>query len=126
MLIAMCLKCAVMIGLLGPGPAKGTPRFSIGPGDRLPTPREMNDEVNGRMLKGARELLEVTRDLRKDLEQRTNGDYSEDIAQLKKREAQIQGMIDQMEHKLRNPPPAVVPLMPIIPREGPKPPPRKD
>lgn len=123
MLIAMCLKCALMIGLANSAVQK-PPLFPRGPNDPLPTPREVHLTVESRMLKGVREMQDAARQLRENYERRP-GDHREFIAQLKREEADFQKIIDRLEQKLKNPPPEVAPLMPIIPPGGPKPP-RKD
>lgn len=124
MILTILIQCAAMVGLAEPRAPSG-PLLPRSPGGLLPTPREVHLTLNSRMLKGVREMQDAARQLREHYE-RQPGDHSERIAELKHEEADFQKMIDRLEQKLKNPPPAVVPLMPIIPREGLNPPPRKD
>lgn len=112
MLIATSLKCAVLLALFGsPDPKRGLV---------LPAPQELHAEIVQRQLKGFREALAVAEAVRKDFEKRTDGDYSRDIAELLRDEAEFKRRIERLEKGALTPPPPRMPVGPPAPR--PKPP----
>ncbi len=70
---------------------------------------------------GSRGTLASQRGTREYLEKRTDGDYSESIELMRKREADLKQRIEQLEKGMLTPP---RPVMPVVPsgRPLPKPP----
>lgn len=119
--------CVILVTAVAPLVAKPPPAPKL---STLPTPQEIDDEVNKRLiilLDGHREGLAVARKLREDLEKLKDGvDHSKRIAELRRNEAELERRIKFLE-KMRderwaNPPP--ITRMPVVPRERPKPKPK--
>ncbi len=113
MIVVSCIKYAVLVVAAGLGNAKPFLR----PPAPLPTPHQLQLEVDSRLLKGCRDLLESTRELRQSYEKRTDGDHGQRIGELKGQEAELARRIELLEQRRNASPPTI----PVLPRQKPKP-----
>lgn len=110
-MLRTALAAHFSLGIVVPWVAENHP---LSPLSRfLPTPHELRTEMNLRMLKNLRELLQEAEKTRKHFEGLTDGDYSEGIAILRKNEEDMKRWIERLENELAAPrPPAPLPRIP--------------